>query len=299
MKYRTMEIIKAVGKLLPESRFKEFLRSHFYRGYANQRIYRLNRIISQVQLLGVDTLLVELNNGLKFYVPQTKVVAPELRYADPGKLGKIKGFEHFPCWGGLYRYHVEGACEEPYELKRGDTVIEAGAYIGMFTVKSSKAVGNEGKVIAIEPEPDNLSFLRRNIDVNGLTNVIVVPKGAWNKKGKLKLYLSEYVGRHSFYAEWANSNIFTEVEVDTLDNILSELQIKGVNFINMNCEGGETEALKGMEGTLKNNDAIKLMISGHHYINGEYTYKTAARRLKKKGFEIHITKNGTVYGWRK
>jgi len=281
---------------LPEGRFKEFLRSYLRRGYGNWCIYRINKIISKLELLPDDTLLVELNDGARFCVPRTEFIPIEIRYGDPQKLGKIEGIEHFDCWGELYRQYVIGTYEKKYKFKEGDIVVDAGTHIGVFTVKSSRAVGSEGKVIAIEPEPNNLSFLQRNIEANGLKNVVVVPRGLWGQKGRLKLYLSECLARHSFWAQWAGSDESMEIEVDTLDDILRELGIKRVDFIKMNIEGAEVEALKGMEETL-NND-VKLAIAAHHSVNGKPTYETIQWQLKQKGFEIYTTKE-TIYGWRK
>ncbi len=53
-------------------------------------------------------------------------------------------------------------------IKLGDAVIEAGANTGMFTIKASRAVGPEGRVYAIEPNPSNLSFLHRNLELKVL-----------------------------------------------------------------------------------------------------------------------------------
>lgn len=302
-KIELFEEIINIGRFLPESRFKDFLRSHFRKDFDSLRINSINKIISKMELLEDDVLFVELDNGSRFYVPRTEFIPFEIRYGELHKLGKIKGLEYFDCWGELYRQYVIEVYEKYYKLKRGDIVVDAGTHIGVFTIKSAKVVGNEGKIIAIEPEPKNLNFLQRNIEANKLNNITVVPKGIWSKKGKLKLYLSKCIGRHSFFPQWASSNKFIEVEVDTLDNILKELGVRRVNFIKMNVEGAEVEALKGMEETIKNNGDIKLAIGAHHSVNGavngKWTYKTISRQLKEKNFEVQITKEKTVYGWRK
>jgi len=41
----------------------------------------------------------------------------------------------------------------------GDVLVDAGAYIGDFVVKACSKVGPEGKVIAIEPSPEEYNLL--------------------------------------------------------------------------------------------------------------------------------------------
>jgi hypothetical protein len=75
---------------------------------------------------------------------------------------------------------------------------------------------------------------------------------------------------------------FVEVEVDTLDNILKELEISKVDFVKMDIEGAEIEALKGMDGVLKGR--TELAIAAYHIINRKKTFKTIIPWLEKRGF---------------
>jgi hypothetical protein len=70
-------------------------------------------------------------------------------------------------------------------VRKGDTVIECGAHHGAGTILLSRWVGDNGKVIVVEPVPDNLAILRRNIEINELRNVIVVAKVAGNSSGRV------------------------------------------------------------------------------------------------------------------
>ncbi len=49
------------------------------------------------------------------------------------------------------------------KLKVGDIIIDAGANIGMFTIRAARIVGKKGCVIAIEPQHENIEFLKKNI----------------------------------------------------------------------------------------------------------------------------------------
>jgi hypothetical protein len=73
-------------------------------------------------------------------------------------------------------------------VRRGDTVIEGGSAIGEDTVRIAEIVGDLGRIIAIEPNPLNIVYLKRNIGY--YNNVVLLDRALWNSRGVLKLYLS-------------------------------------------------------------------------------------------------------------
>lgn len=59
--------------------------------------------------------------------------------------------------------------------KAGDVVFDVGAHIGSFALKAARLVGEEGLVVALEPELENYRILKENIELNGLENVVLLP----------------------------------------------------------------------------------------------------------------------------
>lgn len=247
-----------ISRMLPECRFKEDLRIIFHKWMAK----RWPVSIKKLELLGDGGLSLELGNGLKFISEM---------------------HSRWEVLGILHEQLVDHIYTKLYELKRGDTVVDAGAHIGVFTVLAAKSVGSDGKVIAIEPEKKNLGSLRKNIELNGLNNVTVVPAGLWDRRTRKRLYLSRSSVGHSLVH---GSDKPEEIEVDTLDNILKKLGVGKVDFIKMNIEGAEIQALRGMKKTLKSSD-VKLAIEAHHLVNGIPTYRIIVPWLERAGFDVH------------
>jgi len=78
-------------------------------------------------------------------------------------------------------------------------------------------------------------------------------------------------------------------------NILrKELEIDKVDFIKMDIEGAEIEALKGMEETLLKNNDVKLAIEAFHVVDGKPTSETIIPQLKNLEFEV-CEEGGFVY----
>ena len=56
-------------------------------------------------------------------------------------------------------------------IRPGDTVLDIGAHIGLYTLTAARAVGPTGRVVAFEPSTDNFALLEANVAANGYTNV--------------------------------------------------------------------------------------------------------------------------------
>lgn len=63
-------------------------------------------------------------------------------------------------------------------IQPGTVAIECGAHHGSESILLSRWVGDAGKVIVIEPMPDNIAILKKNIELNDLKNVTLIEKAA-------------------------------------------------------------------------------------------------------------------------
>ena len=140
------------------------------------------------------------------------------------------------------------------------------------------------RIIAMEPEPDNYACLLKNIRANRLDNVIPVRKMLWSGQRQMPLYLSGNTSAHSAYRDafFGSTGESIDVEADSLDNILEAAGIDHADFIKMDIEGSEIEALKGMEKTLQSD--VVVAIAAYHPIDGIPTYKTVMSDLQRLGF---------------
>src|SRR3989344_2250852 len=165
-----------------------------------------------------------------------------------------------------------------YKIKEGDIVVDAGAYLGLFTLYAAICAGPTGRVVSFEPDPENYRKLVMNIKLNGLTNVTIINKGLYSREGTLK-FNSTASGMSSI-----DGNGNADVNMTTLDKELLVLGIKKIDFLKMDIEGAEIEALRGCSRTLKSSRS-SLAIATYHIVDGDNTSFRVERTLRSFGYD--------------
>jgi FkbM family methyltransferase len=133
----------------------------------------------------------------------------------------------------------------------GDIVLDCGANVGTFTREALKH--GAGRVVAIEPAPWAVECLRRNFPEQiQAGRVIIYPKGVWDHDDTLRLNIPP--GMASTAATVALERAHgTEVAVPltTIDRLAADLHLDRVDFIKMDIEGAEQNALRGAVRTVE------------------------------------------------
>ena len=120
----------------------------------------------------------------------------------------------------------------PLKLSKTDIVLDVGANIGAFTLKVAPKVKH---VIAIEPEPNNFELLKKNVNVNNLSNITLVNYAVSDKEETV------YFNTTGGSAKVADQGI--AVKAKPLDYILHELGDPKITVMKMDIEGYEGKVL--------------------------------------------------------
>jgi len=168
--------------------------------------------------------------------------------------GQYWTFRHEPIMGFLlaeqetqiYGDHVRG-------VRPGDIVLDCGADIGVFT--RSALIRGAKLVVAIEPSPVNIESLRRTF-AHEITEgrVIVYPKGVWDHVTTLDLTVSQGGTNSGGSVVFAPGKYMTgkvKVPLTTIDLMVAELGLQRVDFIKMDIEGAEKNAIRGGAETIR------------------------------------------------
>lgn len=113
-----------------------------------------------------------------------------------------------------------------------------------------------------EPEEEGFQAINRNVALNGLgENVKPIQAAISNYNGKITYYIRPNKDTHSLFRETGREpqpgiQYEYEVDVHTIDTLFEEEVIRQPNFIKMDIEGNELNALEGMRKILANTRAI-------------------------------------------
>ena len=171
-------------------------------------------------------------------------------------------------------------------IKKGNIVLDIGTYIGLHTLTFAKLVGNQGKVISFEPVPNNFALLKKNVEINGYTNVILVNKAVSNKNGNEKLYLSNHNPGDNRLGNFGKE-FDKSIEVETI-RIDDYLENSDVDFIKMDIQGSEPFAIEGMSILLQKK-SIKIVMEFWPFgINqNKINVKEFLEKLSSYGFSFY------------
>ena len=177
------------------------------------------------------------------------------------------------------------------KINDNETFVDVGANVGAYSLKIASDYKSKGiKVIAIEAHPANYKALCKNIDINKFTNIHAINKAVSDHKGIVTMYERKnlkriipewYTIHETFSGHQLDKRYSIEVESDTLDAILDNYK---VDFIKIDIEGAEVEALKGATNTL---DRLRKIIVEIH----ENNFDKVKRILEDHNFEIEIITN--------
>lgn len=144
-------------------------------------------------------------------------------------------------------------------LAAGMTILDIGANLGFYTAIFAEAVGDGGKVIAFEPDPENFHFLHKTIEANSFSNVVPINAAAARRSGIMRLYTSrENRGDNRLYAnELSDGSV--DVKVLCLDEYLPGIGVKEVDFIKIDVQGFEGEVLGGLEQTIRSSRTLTML----------------------------------------
>lgn len=146
------------------------------------------------------------------------------------------------------------------EPRSGDVVLDCGAYRGETALWFARRVGKDGRVVAFEPATRNAEGLRCNLATNrsvDMAPVTAVECAVSSSTGVL--HFNVHAGGGS-RVDAAAAGLVLAV---TIDDVVEEQHLGRVDFIKMDIEGGEVDALRGAEETLKK-FTPRLAISVYH-----------------------------------
>ena len=173
------------------------------------------------------------------------------------------------------------------QIDTNDIVVDIGANIGIFSIWALQF--SPEKIIAVEPEQTTFNYLQEN--TKDFNNITIIKKGISDKEGTVELTTTEQ-SRANYLS--INDNILDKnirtvydadlisqmVETTTISNLIKENNLERIDFLKVDCEGGELDLFRTIDKKYLRNNIKKISVEFH----SKHIKETIVKILSDNGF---------------
>lgn len=191
-------------------------------------------------------------------------------------------------------------CFEPDEtiwvkhlVKPGNVFVDIGSNIGYYSFIASGIVGDSGKVFSIEPHWGSMQAFKENIERCNIKNIVPIRIGIGDCERQEELYecIDKLDGLKINSCSCSRGlptkgNQMRKIAITTLDKLAEYNNIDHIDFLKMDIEGMEVDAILGMDRLLSEGRVKRMLIEINDYVplyNNKYG-ETLDELIKAYGF---------------
>lgn len=126
-------------------------------------------------------------------------------------------------------------------VEQNDIVVDVGAFVGTFSFCFADRADT---LISIEPNASTNNIL--NYNLRSYSNVIVVPKAAWQEQTELEIHQSALPNENSVLTpDQKQLDKSFYVDADTVPGLVRNYGVDHIDYLKIEAEGAEPEILEG------------------------------------------------------
>jgi FkbM family methyltransferase len=212
-----------------------------------------------------------------------------VRHHYTGDRIRLHSFHHRPYWFYGKRREPETMRFFADHVEEGAVVLDVGGHIGYTALYLASLVGPKGRVFVFEPGPNNLQYLRDNVQAR--PNITLVESALGSQKGKQSFFVEDLSGQNNSFirdysaltANAASANFkvkIDEVTVDvlTMDEFCRERTLRP-HLIKIDVEGFEFEVLQGAMDVMQRCRPVLVVEIAHRRRDAVYELMSRTRYL--------------------
>ena len=205
------------------------------------------------------------------------------------KAGPLKGMKWIAVAGtnffmGKYEvFKTEGMLKC---VKPGDVVYDIGGHVGYYSVLSSVLAGPTGRVFVFEPRPLNIAFIKHHIRINGIENITLLEAAVADRSGEASF--EDQTGSGTGHLSEKGR---LKVKTIVIDEFADGESHPYPDFLKMDIEGGEIDALNGARRTIAKSRP-NLVLATH----GDTTHSFVLDFLKEHDYSYEVLNPEAIKG---
>ena len=218
---------------------------------------------------------------------------------------------HFECGGKifeisadyttpLYETIAEIVDNDCYQLKsmefigaKEQIILDIGANVGVSALVLSRI--KNARIYCFEPLPENCARIEENVRKNSVNDVKIISKAVAKTDGKILLEMipdQSVSARIPLGGQSTSAVKAVEVEAISMATILDTLNIKTIDLIKIDCEGGEYDIIDQIDISLA--QRIRYISLEVHDISPNKNFRNLSKQLQELGYRLKY--NPEVFG---
>jgi len=159
-------------------------------------------------------------------------------------------------------------------IRPGMHIADVGANIGLYSLLLARCTGPTGRVYAFEPDALMASALRRNLAANGVTQAEVFEQAVGAATGTATLQRNSVNSGDNRLGTTTGTALHSEQASVPVCALQDALQGRRLDFIKMDVQGWEGQALRGVADLLDANPALQI-----HFESGPTGHRLAGTEI--------------------
>lgn len=191
-------------------------------------------------------------------------------------------------------------------------IFDIGANLGQYAIRLTRYIGEEGRVVSVEPETENYGFLIRLKNKYNLKNLVCCNYAISDFNGEavlnipvidndIELDTRATIDKANYYFEY-DKYVSHKVNVVTIRKLFMDLNLKRLDIIKSDTEGNDEKVILGSFELIKEHLPLILVEDSHKeewmkklYGIGYLPFYVKNILFIKNSFEVRENESGIAY----
>ena len=182
-------------------------------------------------------------------------------------------------------------------VRPGMRIFDIGGNIGYYPLMELVLLAGTGEMIVIEPMPQNVALLERNLRLNNHVDVPVIQAALSNAATKKTFYLSEHSNLGTFHPKGSAFQSLTgaTLQVETITVPMLAKRFGPPDLLRMDIEGHEVEVFESMLDDISRGAYAPTIIFETHLdrYGAEHDMAAVLRRLFTLGYGVPLVSSAS------
>jgi FkbM family methyltransferase len=148
-------------------------------------------------------------------------------------------------------------------VREDDVFLDIGSSVGLISILAALKA-SKGKVVSIEPDPENFVCLNINYGLNNITDNIALQLAVGYEKSSMELYSRGSNDLSPSLRKVNGINETINIQVESVDDLIKSGTIPFPTIIKIDIEGAEMMALQGMKELLNSESKPRIIFIEIH-----------------------------------